>query len=46
MEKDLGELKPGQLADFNICTGDLAGNSVKDFKILESYVNGKQIFQA
>ena len=42
-EDKLGELKPGQFADFNIITGDLQGDSVKDFVIHSSFVNGNRV---
>ena len=42
-EEQLGELKPGQFADFNVINGNLAENSVANFKINESYVAGKRV---
>ena len=46
-EKIKGTLEPGKLADFVIINGDLTKvdpNTIKDLKILETYVGGKKVF--
>lgn len=46
LENKIGSLLPGQLADFNILNGSLDDTSVQNWKILESFVEGKLVFKA
>ena len=43
MEKSLGELKPGQFADFNIVDADLDAKDVANFTICQSFVAGERV---
>lgn len=46
LENKIGSLFPDQLADYNIIDGSLDDTSVDNWKILESYVDGKLVFKA
>ena len=46
LENEIGSLFPDQLADYNIIDGSLDDTSVGNWKILESYVDGKLVFKA
>ena len=46
LEDKIGSLLPGQMADFNIFDGSLEDSSVQNWKILESFVDGKLVWKA